>query len=135
MFIVTTISASILAIIYIKLSFIVINIRRTNKITLGDGDNEDLKRAIRAHGNFVEFITIALFLILCLELNHFYVLGTSLLSFMFILGRILHAKSLIHDEKQDNFKNRVRGMQLSIFSIIFMIVANLGWLGYSYFVV
>ena len=48
MLIVTSIIASFLTIIFVKLSFFVIDLRRINKVGLGSGGREDLERAIRA---------------------------------------------------------------------------------------
>ncbi len=51
MVLVTSIIASILTAILIKLSFAVIKLRRKNKVGLGSGGHEDLERAIRAQAN------------------------------------------------------------------------------------
>jgi hypothetical protein len=48
MLLITSIIVSLLAILFIKLSFAVIKLRRANKIGLGTGGNESLERAIRA---------------------------------------------------------------------------------------
>ena len=55
MLIVTSITAAVLTIIFIKLSLAVINLRRKNKVGLGSGGRDDLERAIRAQGNFAEY--------------------------------------------------------------------------------
>ena len=54
MVLVTSIIASILTAILIKLSFAVIELRRKNKVGLGSGGHEELERAIRAQANFAE---------------------------------------------------------------------------------
>jgi uncharacterized membrane protein YecN with MAPEG domain len=46
MLLVTSIVASVLTIIFIKLSFAVIGLRRKNQIGLGSGGHDDLERAI-----------------------------------------------------------------------------------------
>lgn len=69
MLLITSIIASVLAIIFIKPSFTVIGLRRKNKIGLGSGGHEDLERAIRAQGNFAEYAPFGIILIACLELN------------------------------------------------------------------
>ncbi|WP_293600700.1 MAPEG family protein [Polynucleobacter sp. 39-46-10] len=56
MLLITSIIASALTIIFIKLSFPVIRLRRKNKIGLGSGGHEDLERAILAQGNFAEYV-------------------------------------------------------------------------------
>jgi uncharacterized membrane protein YecN with MAPEG domain len=69
MLIVTSFIASVLTVIFIKLSFAVIGLRRKNKVALGDGGKEDLERAIRAQGNFAEYVPFGLILLACLELS------------------------------------------------------------------
>ena len=68
MLLITSVIASLLTIIFIKLSFAVIGLRRKNKVGLGSGGYEDLERAIRAQGNFAEYVPFGIILIACLEL-------------------------------------------------------------------
>lgn len=42
------------------LAILVVRQRAKHSISLGTGDNEDMERAMRAHGNNVEYISIAL---------------------------------------------------------------------------
>jgi len=44
---ITAIYAAILTFIYVKLTLNVINLRRENQVSLGDGGREDLQQAIR----------------------------------------------------------------------------------------
>ena len=69
MLIVTSIIAAVLTIIFVRLSFAVIGLRRKNQVGLGSGGYEDLERAIRAQGNFAEYVPFGIILIACLELN------------------------------------------------------------------
>jgi uncharacterized membrane protein YecN with MAPEG domain len=46
MLLMTSIIAAILTIIFVKLSFAVIGLRRKNKVGLGSGGHDDLERAI-----------------------------------------------------------------------------------------
>ncbi|WP_394175296.1 MAPEG family protein [Thalassotalea litorea] len=61
--------AGILALLHIALSFKVIGLRRRLKIGLGDGGDKALNKAIRIHGNFVEYIPLALLLLAISEIN------------------------------------------------------------------
>ncbi|MGZ8239642.1 MAG: MAPEG family protein, partial [Methylobacter sp.] len=88
---ITAIYASLSALLIVRLSLSVIKLRRKNRVSVGDGGNEALQLAIRAHSNAVEYIPIALMLLLMLELNGapkilIHILGATLLT-----GRILHA--------------------------------------------
>jgi uncharacterized membrane protein YecN with MAPEG domain len=40
-----------------------------HKVGLGGGGHDDLERAIRAQGNFAEYVPFGIILIICLELN------------------------------------------------------------------
>lgn len=66
---VTPIYAGLLALLHLGLSFRVIRLRNTRKVSIGDGGDHDLKRAIRVHANFAEYVPLVLSLVLILELN------------------------------------------------------------------
>jgi uncharacterized membrane protein YecN with MAPEG domain len=69
MLLITSVIASILTIIFVRLSFGVIKLRRKNQVRIGTGGVEELERAIRAQANFAEYVPIGLILISCLEAN------------------------------------------------------------------
>ena len=60
MLLITSVIAAALTLIFIKLSFNVIALRRKNKVSLGSGGHEDLERAIRAQANFSEYVPIGI---------------------------------------------------------------------------
>lgn len=81
--------AGLLVLFYVALSARIIRMRWRFKIGIGDGENKELKRAIRAHANFSEYVPLALFLLMMLELNHasdwlMNLLGTTLLAARFL---------------------------------------------------
>ena len=130
MLIITSIFASILAILFLKLSLAVIALRRKNKIALGSGSNADLERAIRAQGNFAEYVPMNLLLMGCLEVNLapwwlFVPLGVLL-----VVGRTIHAIGI--NQPPPEFSKRVLGMKFTFFAMIGFIVANLGWAIYVF---
>ena len=67
--IVTSIYASILSLLFIFLTIRIIKIRRTNKISIGDGNNLILQKAIRAQSNFCETVPLTLILFFLAENN------------------------------------------------------------------
>ncbi len=129
MLIITAISAAALAFLSVKLSLNVIAQRRKHGVSVGDGGNEDLLRAIRAQGNLAEYAPIALILLACLEWNQAPVWLTSILALAFIIGRLLHPLGMKGADHP--MQPRVRGMQLTILSLIFLGVANLVFAGMS----
>ncbi len=87
--------AGILGFIYVGLTFLVIQIRRKDKVSLGDGGNEILNKRIRAHGNFMEYVPIALVLIFLAEWEGAPDLIVHILGLALIAGRLLHAAALL----------------------------------------
>ena len=66
-------------------------VRRAEKIFLGDEDNENLIRRMRAQANFVETTPFVLILIAAIELSGEAGLWLSYVAGIYILGRIGHA--------------------------------------------
>ena len=125
MLLMTAIIAVILTIIFVKLSFAVIGLRRKNKVGLGSGGYDDLERAIRAQGNFAEYVPIALILIACLELNGAPWWLVILPGITLIIGRLIHAKGI--NEPPPNFSSRVLGMKFTFGTLIALAILNVAW--------
>ncbi len=125
MLLITSIIASFLTIIFIKLSFAVIGLRRKNKVGLGSGGHEDLERAIRAQGNFAEYAPFGIILIACLELNGAPWWLLAILGIALITGRLLHAKGI--NVPPPDFSKRVLGMKFTFATLVTLIILNLGW--------
>jgi uncharacterized membrane protein YecN with MAPEG domain len=76
---------------YVALSINVSRYRFGAKVSLGTGESSNLERAIRAHGNFIEYVPFALLLMwfietLTLSANVVFWLGSILL-----IARVCHA--------------------------------------------
>ena len=125
MLLVTSIVASILTIIFIRLSFAVIGLRKKNKVSLGSGGHEDLERAIRAQGNFAEYVPFGIILIACLELNGAPWWLVALPGITLIIGRLSHAKGI--NVPPPDFSKRILGMKLTFVTLMALIVLNVGW--------
>jgi uncharacterized membrane protein YecN with MAPEG domain len=125
MLLITSIIASVLTIIFIKLSFAVIGLRRKNKVGLGSGGHEDLERAIRAQGNFAEYVPFGMILLACLELNGAPWWLVTILGIALIIGRLLHAKGI--NVPPPDFSKRVLGMKFTFTTLITLIVLNLAF--------
>lgn len=107
--------AAILALMFVGLSFRTIGLRRNLKVLLGNGEEQLLARAIRVHGNFAEYIPLAIVLMLMLELKApgfwLHVAGIVL-----IVGRAVHAFGV--SQEPENVRFRVIGMFSTLFVII-----------------
>lgn len=82
--------AAAAALLNIWLMMRVGKVRLAEKISVGDGGNENVIRRMRAHSNFIESAPIVLILIAAIELS----IGTNLVlwivSALYVLGRIAH---------------------------------------------
>ena len=129
MLLVTSIIASVLTIIFVKLSFAVIGLRRRNKVGLGSGGHEDLERAIRAQGNFAEYVPFGIILIACLELNGAPWWLVTLPGITLIIGRLIHARGI--NTPPPDFSKRVMGMKFTFHTLITLVALNLAWALYK----
>jgi len=125
MLLITSIIAAALTMIFIKLSFAVIALRRKNKVGLGSGGHEDLERAIRAQANFAEYVPFGIILIACLELNGAPWYLVLLSGLALIIGRLIHARGM--NTPPPDFSLRVTGIKFTFGTLITLAVLNLGW--------
>ena len=114
-------TAMILAVLFIKLAFAVIKKRQQHKVALGTGQHPDLEAAMRAHGNFAEYVPLSLFLLLCAEVNGAYVWMLASAATALVVGRYIHAMAITDSD----LKKRVLGMQLTFVSLALGVGANL----------
>ena len=82
--------AAVFGLLHVIFTLRVGNYRFKSKISLGDGGDRELRNRVRAHGNFIENVPIALLLILLNDLA-----GAQDNSLM-IMGSILLASRLTH---------------------------------------
>ncbi len=121
---ITLILSSLMGLMCVWLALQVIKHRRKHKVSLGDGGIDELAKAIRAHGNFSEYVPLCLILLGASELNHanpFIVTGFAILIF---LGRAFHAYAFLGGG--EHFKPRVLGMKLTLYTLLALSVFNLG---------
>lgn len=111
----TAFAASILGLLFIVLAGSVSRLRLQNSISLGDGGNKDLSRAMRAHGNLAEFAPIFLLLVLALELRGAGGFCLGLLTVSFVIARCAHGYGLL---RQATSKPRQFGAGVSYLVIV-----------------
>jgi hypothetical protein len=119
----TSLYASLLAFIFLILTYKVIKIRKSNHITIGDNNNLALQRAIRAHGNFTETVPLALILLALAEYYGASIFILHIGGLSLLIGRMTHGYAISHI--QENLNLRKIGMILTLFSILFLSVVNL----------
>ena len=117
----TSIYAALCGLLMAWLALQTIKARRANKVRLGDGGNFELQSAIRAHGNFAEYMPIVLIMLFLLEYNGAPVLIIHVLGAAFLVGRWIHAQGLL----KNDLRKRVMGMGYTLNILIGLAIANL----------
>jgi uncharacterized membrane protein YecN with MAPEG domain len=126
----TTILASALSLLFVWLSMQVIKRRRQLKVLIGAGGQTELEWAIRAQGNFSEYVPIALILFACAEYNKTDWRLLSVFAVTLICGRLIHAYGFLF--ARENLGFRVKGMILTFLTIRALAIWNLGFLCYQW---
>ena len=83
--------AAILVLIFVFLSFRVIQMRASAKIGLGHGGDLAMERRIRVHGNFAEYVPLALLLLAFMEMQSHSRYLIHILCIVLIIARLMHA--------------------------------------------
>ncbi|MAZ04590.1 MAG: hypothetical protein CMN56_15760 [Sneathiella sp.] len=125
---VTPIFAALLGLIFFFLSLRTSLVRRRAKVSLGDGGNTELQMAIRAHGNFIEYVPISLLLMAFLEMRTVSIYVIIVLGVMLVAGRCCHAIGI--SRANASFRLRQIG---AVLSLLVLLIASL-WLLYSYLI-
>ena len=112
---ITSTYAGLLALTFLILSLRVISVRRTLRVGLGDGNSSDLLRRIRVHGNFAEYVPLALILMTLVEWQGGPRAILHLVGIFLLLGRGIHAYGLSHEPELT--KLRVIGMALTLLAL------------------
>jgi len=120
--------AGLLGVILIILSMKVAMTRKKNSIGIGDGGNEELSRAIRVQGNFIEYVPMGLILLAVFETNNGNAIVAHVAGSMLLIGRLLHAYGL--GKSTGISMGRGMGMMLTWLSIL-----GLGLVNIYYFIV
>ncbi len=87
---ITPIFAAVLSFIFIFLSVRTLLIRRRLKIAVGDSGKLEMLRAVRAHGNFAEYVPLTLLLIYFVEQAQAHSWLVCALGGVLTLGRVSH---------------------------------------------
>jgi len=123
---ITALYSSLLAILFFVLSVRVIALRGNPAFAFmaqGKGDEELLQRAIRAHGNFAEYVPFMLIILYWLEMSGASPAKLHVLGSAFRLGRIMHGVCM--GFMRSNMPLRVGGTVLTLIPFISSAVALL----------
>jgi len=120
---ITALYASMLALVFIVLSFNIIRLRLKFKVGVGDGGENTLTKAIRVHGNFSEYVPLALMLLASYELNGAAAIWLHILGATLLVGRILHAIGL--NKSVGTTMPRFVGMISTFLTLLVLAVENI----------
>ena len=112
----TPIYAGLATFLFLFLSVRVIRGRRAAGVALGDGGQRALLRRQRAHGNFAEYVPLALLLMALAELQDAPTWTLQLIGVTLLAGRLLHAFAVTSEPEP--IKLRVLGMTLTFVALI-----------------
>lgn len=98
------------------LAFIVIQLRRTARIGIGDGGDTKLARAVRVHANFAENAPFAIAAYILLALAGVSAVFIHVLGSVFLAARVIHAAGL--SQNSGASVGRVLGMMGSTIVLI-----------------
>lgn len=121
---ITPMYAAMLGLIFVALSAKTIKTRRRQKVAIGHGDDTEVLRACRVHGNFAEYVPFALLLIFMLEQKGSHDLLIHGLCVVLLVGRVVHAYGV--SQVQENFRFRVMGMAMTFMTIVSACTGLLG---------
>src|SRR5262249_41838111 len=105
----------ILVLIFVFLSVRVIQMRASARIGLGHGGNPVMERRVRVHGNFAEYVPLALLLLAFMEMQKHSIYIIHILCIVLLIARILHAVGVTPVEEK--FPMRVAGV-LGTFAVL-----------------
>ena len=98
MFPITALYAALLLVVFLALSALVGRQRGRAEVSILHGDDMDLAVAIRRHGNFVEYVPLALVLMALIEANGGSGLFLHVVGVLLLGCRIAHPIGLRHDK-------------------------------------
>ena len=109
---VTPIYLALAVVLYSALSFAVIRGRWRHRVRLGEGDNTEMQRLVRAHGNFAEYAPLTLLCIGAAELAGAPAWSLHAAGVLLLMGRVLHGYCFVFTRLA--MRPRVTGMVLTL---------------------
>ncbi len=113
--IIISITAALLAFLFISLSLRVIKLRRSRRVAIGSGGDAAVERAMRVHANFAEYVPFALVLLILCAMRGLPDVLLAVLCAILFLSRAVHAYGVSQDK--EDFRLRVAGM-MATFGVI-----------------
>ncbi|MEE3321435.1 MAG: MAPEG family protein [Pseudomonadota bacterium] len=104
---ITALYAALSGFLVIALAANVVRYRLGKQVSLGDGGHKDVNRAIRAHGNTVEYVPLALILMALLELNGGGSTALHVYGILLVGGRALYGYGMLFPKPTANLPRQL----------------------------
>lgn len=114
--VITPVYAALLAGLFFALSVRIVRLRRRLRVAVGDGGEPELLRAIRAHGNFAEYVPLTVLLLALAESQGNPPLLLHALGLALLAGRIAHAWGI--SRTAEELRYRVFGMAATFTALL-----------------
>ena len=124
---ITALFAGLLALLFVGLAVRVIGARRGARVSIGDGGDKTLTRRVRVHGNFAEYVPMALVLMGLAESMGAWKPTLWLTGAALLIGRLLHAYGV--SQINETLAFRITGTALTFTAILLagVLCLILGW--------
>lgn len=119
---VTALYGAMSALLNVALAANVSRVRAARKVFLGDGGDELVTRAVRAHANNAEYVPLAIVLLLILELSGGPSLMLHIIGGVLVTARVIHAAGML---SASLVKGRVLGILLTWATIAALAVLDI----------
>ncbi len=116
--------AGLLALLFLWLSFKVIQMRFRHRVSVGDGGEPAVTKAMRAQANCAEYAPIGVILLVLAELQGMPLWLVHVFGLALVVGRALHAIGF--GSTPQIIPARRGGMYLTVGAIAFLAMANIG---------
>lgn len=112
---ITALYLAVLALLYTVLALQVGRLRQTKQASFGDNDSAELRSAIRAHANFIEYVPIITLMVAMLEMAGASALRVHLLMGALLVSRLLHPLGMYAKPNTLQFRvGRVGGITITL---------------------
>lgn len=112
----TLLYAALLALLFVALSIRTVRLRGKLRISLGDGNQPAMTRAMRTQANFAEYVPLALLLMYMMERHTDSHAWAHVLGIVLLVARLCHAWGF--GREPENFRLRAAGAGLTFFVIL-----------------
>ncbi|MBX9646652.1 MAG: MAPEG family protein [Xanthobacteraceae bacterium] len=116
---ITAIYLAILALLYVGLAIHVARLRQRDRAAFGDNGSRELRSAIRAHANFVEYVPIITLMVAMLEMSGLPAMRVHVLMGALLVSRLLHPLGMYAAPNTLQFRvGRVGGITITFVLLI-----------------